>query len=51
MWDLGLVLFDSHKDLVSGKKFGFWQYFEFSGGMLGPKMDQNYQLCVCLVSN
>ena len=37
MWDLGLVLFNSHKVLVSGKNFGFWQYFEFSGGKLGPK--------------
>ena len=48
IWDLGLALFDSHKDIVSGKKFGFWQYFEFSGGKLGPKMDQNHQICVCL---
>ena len=36
------MLFDSHKNLVSGKKFGFWQYFGFSGGKLSPKMDQNY---------
>ena len=42
IWDLGLVLFDSHKNVVSGKKFGFWQYFGFSGGKLSPKIDQNY---------
>ena len=23
VWDMGLVLFDSQKDVVSGKKFGF----------------------------
>ena len=51
MWDLGPVLFDNHKDLVSGKKFGFWQYFRFLGRKLGPKMDQNHQLCVLLVSD
>ena len=28
MWDLGLVLFDSHKDVVSGK-------FLFYGNILG----------------
>ena len=40
MWDLGHVLFDSHKDVVSEKKKkGFWQYFGFSGGKLSPKMD------------
>ena len=50
MWDLGLVLFVIHKDAVSGKNFGFWQYFAFSGGKLGAKMDQNHQLWVCLVS-
>ena len=50
IWDLGLVLFDSHKDVVSGKNFGFWQYFGFSGGKLGPKMDQNHQLWVRPVS-
>ena len=48
--DLELVLFGSNKDVVSGKNFGFWQYFEFSGGKLVPKMDQNHQLCVNLVS-
>ena len=32
-----IVLFDSQKDAVSGKKIGFWQYFGFSGG----KLDQN----------
>ena len=42
IWYLGLVLFDSHKDVVSGKNSGFWQYFEFSRGKLGPKMDQNH---------
>ena len=36
IWDLGLALFDSHKDVVSGKIFVFWQYFGFSGGKLGP---------------
>ena len=46
MWDLGLVLFNSHKDIVSGKNFGFWQYFGFSVGTLGLKMDQNHQLRV-----
>ena len=48
LWHLGLVLFDNHKDVVSGKKFGFWQYFEFSRGKLGPKIDQNHQLWVRL---
>ena len=24
--------------------FGFWQYFAFSGGKLGPKMNQNCKL-------
>ena len=47
IWDMGLVLFDSHKDVVW---FGFWQYFGFSGGKLGPKTDQNHQLWVCPVS-
>ena len=42
IWDLGVVLFDSHKDVGSGKIFGFWQYFEISGGKLGQKMDQNH---------
>ena len=31
IWDLGLVLFDSHKDAVSGKIFGFRQYLGFPG--------------------
>ena len=44
------MLFDSHKDVVSGKNFGFWQYFGFSGGKLGPQMDQNHQLWVRPVS-
>ena len=44
------MLIDSHKDTVSGKKFGFWQYFGFSGGKLGPKMNQNNQLWVRPVS-
>ena len=44
------MLFDSQKDVVSGKKFGFSQYFGFSGGKLGPKMDQSHQVWVCLVS-
>ena len=29
--NLGLVLFDSQKDKVSGKNFSFWQYFGFFG--------------------
>ena len=44
------MLFDSHKDIVSGKNFGFWQYFGFSVGKLDPKIDQNHQLWVRLVS-
>ena len=31
------MLFDSHKDTASGRKLGLWQYFEFSGGKLGPE--------------
>ena len=31
------MLFECHKDVVSQKKFDFWQYFGFSGGKLGPK--------------
>ena len=50
IWDLELVLFDSHKDVVSGKNFDFWQYFGFSGDKLGPKMDQNHQPWVLPVS-
>ena len=46
VWDLELFLFDSHKDLFSGNNFSFWQYFGFSGGKLGSKMDQNHQLWV-----
>ena len=45
--DLGLVLFDGHKDEVSGKNLCFWQYFE---GKLSSKMDQNHQFCVFVVS-
>ena len=44
------MLFDSHKDVGSGKNFGFWQCFRFSVGKLGPKMDENHQLWVRLVS-
>ena len=44
------MLFDSHKDVVSGKKFGFWPYFVFFGGKLDPKMDQNHQIWVRSVS-
>ena len=44
------MLFDSHKDVVSEKKNGFWQYFRFSGGKLGPEMGQNHQLWVRPVS-
>ena len=50
IWDLRLVSFDSQKDAVSGKNFGFWRYFGFPGGKLGSKMDQNYQLWLRLVS-
>ena len=38
------MLFDSHKEVVSGRVLFFWQYFEFSRGKLGPKIDQNLQL-------
>ena len=31
------MLFDSHKDVVSGKNFGFWQYFCFLVEKLDPK--------------
>ena len=44
------MLFDIHKDVVSGKSSGFWNYFGFSEGKLGPKMDQNHQLWVRPVS-
>ena len=44
------MLFDIHKDVASGKIFGFWQYFGFSGGKLGPKMGENHQLWLRLVS-
>ena len=37
---MGLVLFDNYKDVGSGTKFGFWQYFGISRGKLGPNMDQ-----------
>ena len=47
---MGLVLFYSHKDVVSGKTLFFWQYFGFSRGKLGPKMDQIHQLWVRPVS-
>ena len=40
------MLFDSHEDVVSGKNFGFWPYFGFSGGKSGTKIDQNHQLWV-----
>ena len=40
------MLFDSHDDVVSGENFGFWPYFEFSRGKLGPKIDQNHQFWV-----
>ena len=40
------MFFDSPKDVVSGKILLFWQNFEFSGGKLGPKMDQNCKLWV-----
>ena len=46
----GLVLFDNHKDVVSGKKFSFWQCFGFSECKLGPKMDQNHQIWIRPVS-
>ena len=51
------MLFDSHKNVVSGKKFDFWQYlvvvvFFFGGGWgeLGPEMNENHQLWVRPVS-
>ena len=50
IWDLVLMLFDSHKEVVSGRVLFFWQYFEFSRGKLGPKIDQNLQLWVRPVS-
>ena len=37
IWDLGLVLFDGHKDVVSRKIFGFWQY-----GFLGVNRAQKW---------
>ena len=40
------MLFDSHKDGVSRKNFDFWECFGFSGGKLGPKMDQSHHLWV-----
>ena len=40
--DLAVGSFDAQKVLVSGKNFGFWQYFWFSGGKFGRKMDQNH---------
>ena len=45
IWDVGLLLFDSHKDF-----FFFLQYFVLSGGKLVPEIDQNHRLCVCLDS-
>ena len=39
MWDFGLVLFNSPIRMQFLKKFWFWQYFLFSRGKLGPKMD------------
>ena len=42
MWDLGLVLFDSHRDVVFGKTLVLAIFWVF-GGKLGPKMDQNLQ--------
>ena len=50
VWDLGVVLFDSQKDVVSGKNLGFCLYFRFSRGKLGPNMDQNHHLWVRLIS-
>ena len=44
------MLFDIHKDVASGKNFGFWQYFVFSGDKLGPKLDENHELWLRLVS-
>ena len=44
------MLFDSHKDVVSGKKIDFLQYFGFFEGKLVPKMDQNHQFWVSPVS-
>ena len=41
------MLFDSHKNVVSGKKLVFGDILGFLGGKLGPKIDQNHQLRVC----
>ena len=52
IWDLGLVLFDSPEDVVSGGKnlvFGnILTFLEVNGAQ---KMDQNHQIWVCLVSD
>ena len=46
MWEPGLVLFDSDKDVVSGENLVFGNILGFPG----PKMDQNRQLWLCPVS-
>ena len=39
IWDLGPELFNNHKDVVSGKKFGFLQYF---GGFFAENWAQKW---------
>ena len=34
------MLFDNHKDLVSGKNVGFWQHLGFSGGNWAQKWNK-----------
>ena len=41
IWDLGLVLLDSSKDVVSGKTLVFGNIFIFPGVNWAQKMDQN----------
>ena len=36
------MLFDSHKEAVSGKILFYGNMLGFPGGKLGPKMDQNF---------
>ena len=51
--DLGLVLFDIHKDVVSGKKIGFSQYFEFSGPNWAKKLTKtiNFRYVLFLIKH
>ena len=41
MWDLVLVLVNTHKDVVSGKILIFGNILGFCRDKLIPKMDQN----------